>query len=192
MGYKKPTTVKLLGEHPKSEYTRLPNGLIRDPGVTANGFRVAAYLLSLGDGWEVNQRAIAAGAGLGRDAVSGGVKNLIETGWLRHNEYRNEDTGHVYRHEYVIHRSRAYGRESGPLYGRESGPSLKELKDTGDKSPGYVGGDSVATPDSGSPDGDRKGAGIEGSHRDGALPLGGSRESSRPAKHRQPKENPWS
>ncbi|GFG49458.1 hypothetical protein MAGR_08990 [Mycolicibacterium agri] len=107
MGYKKPTTVKLLGERIKREHhTRLPNGLVRDPDVSANGFRVAAYLLSLDDGFGVNQRGIAAATGLTRDAVSSGIKNLAATGWLRQNEYRHEDSGHVYRHEYVMHRSR--------------------------------------------------------------------------------------
>ncbi|MGJ6124708.1 helix-turn-helix domain-containing protein [Mycolicibacterium sp. Y3] len=103
MGYMRPTTVKLLGERPK-HHTRLPHALIRDTEVSANGFRVAAYLLSLADGWEASQRRICAATGMTRDAVSGGIKNLTTTGWLTRNEYRNEN-GYVYKHEYVMNRS---------------------------------------------------------------------------------------
>src|SRR5690349_1565432 len=131
MGYKKPTTIRLLGERIKRErHTRLPNELIRDPGLSANGFRVAAYLLSLDDGFEVNQRGIATATGLTRDAVSGGMGNLIKRGWLQHNEYCN-DTGHVYRHEYVMHRSRRMAGNPDHTYGGKSGPSQKkQRKDT--------------------------------------------------------------
>lgn len=107
MAYKKPTTVRLLGERPR-RHTRLPHALIRDPEVTANGFRVAAYLLSLADGWEASQRRICVATGLTRDAVGGGMKNLIETGWLVRNEYRNEND-YLFKYEYVMNRSHRMG-----------------------------------------------------------------------------------
>ncbi|MCF6387295.1 helix-turn-helix domain-containing protein [Mycobacterium sp. MBM] len=164
MAYKRPTTVKLLGDRPK-HHTRIPHGLIRDTEVSANGFRVAAFLLSLGDGWKgVSQRDIAAATGMGRDAVGGGIKNLIATGWLVHNQYRNE-SGHVYKHEYVMNRShRMAGKPdhttdeadqgtADPIwsgnpqsYGPETRPSLKEIENeapVGEPSSGLLGGESA-------------------------------------------------
>lgn len=192
MAYKQPTTVKLLGDRPK-HHTRLPHGLIRDAEVSANGFRVAAFLLSLGDGWKgVSQRDIAAATGMGRDAVSGGIRNLIVTGWLAHNQYRNE-AGHVYRHEYVMNRShRMTGNpdhmtvdaDEGAAdliwsgnpqsYGGKSGPSLREIEENGapvgEPSSGLSDGDSVTSgwsseqpmPGPGSPSAPGSGMGIAG------------------------------
>ncbi|AID58885.1 HTH domain protein [Mycobacterium phage Gaia] len=157
MAYKKPTTIKHLGESPHDKYTRIPNGFIRDTDVSANGFRVGTYLLSLSDGWEVNQRSIATATGMSRATVASGIRNLVETGWLRQVEYRSE-TGHVYRHEYVMHRSHRMASKSSHMedeiarheathmaqnsshtYGLKFEPSLKEQRDTGvEATPGYV------------------------------------------------------
>lgn len=131
MGYKKPTTIKLLGERIKREYhTRISNDLVRDPEVSANGFRVAAYLLSLDDGFRVNQRGIATGTGMTRDAVSAGIKNLVETNWLKHNEYINEGSDHVYCHEYVMHRSRRMAGKSDHTMAGNPDRLKRELKET--------------------------------------------------------------
>ena len=131
MGYKKPTTIKLLGERIKREHhTRISNNLIRDPEVSANGFRVAAYLLSLDDGFTVNQRGIATGTGMTRNAVSAGIKNLVETKWLKHNEYTRGDSGHVYCHEYVMHRSRRMVDKSDHTMADRPDHLKRELKET--------------------------------------------------------------
>ena len=106
MGYKQRTTIKLLGELPKKKYVVTPKDLLLDTGLTSDAFRVGVYLLSLSDGWEVSQRGIVTALGWPRGShrPTNAIQNLVERGWLTHNEYK--DGKRIYKHEYVMNRSR--------------------------------------------------------------------------------------
>jgi hypothetical protein len=131
MGYKQRTTIKLLGELPKKKYVVTPKDLLLDTGLTSDAFRVGVYLLSLSDGWEVSQRGIATALGWPRGShrPTNAIQNLVERGWLTHNEYK--DGKRIYKHEYVMNRSRrrrtpqANDDESSSLYVDESSSSTK-------------------------------------------------------------------
>lgn len=179
MGYKQRSSVKLIGERPASNYTKVPRRLLLDGDLTADARLVGMYLLSLKDGREVNQGQIAEALGLPTKSkrVGNAMRNLIDHGWLEHKQYKSGNR--VFKHEYVMHRERRingvestpyddcasqpqndpYGVESTPYNGVKSTPSPKYQSNTGDKSPEYVTGSVwVASGTPGSADADRNGA----------------------------------
>ncbi|AWT52589.1 hypothetical protein [Mycolicibacterium smegmatis] len=116
MGIKR-TTIKLLGNRPKTHYTAVPNALILDTDLTSDARLLGIYLRSLPDGWEINQEQIAAALGWPTNSkrVVNARRNLIERGWLRHTERRGPRGG-VYQHEYAMLRDRRFnGVESTPV-----------------------------------------------------------------------------
>ncbi|MGV0811741.1 hypothetical protein ABQF34_07230 [Mycolicibacterium boenickei] len=142
MGYKQRTTVKLLGDRPKSHYVMTPKALLLDGELTSDARLVGIYLLSLSDGWEINQEQIAAALGWPTKSkrVTNAMRNLAEQGWLLHNERKSGKR--TFKHEYVLNRSRRvntvkstvleppqaepYTVESTPLYTVKSTVSPKE------------------------------------------------------------------
>ncbi|QGJ93717.1 hypothetical protein SEA_HANNACONDA_76 [Mycobacterium phage Hannaconda] len=127
MGYMQRTTLRLLGDMPNSGYVVIPTALIRDGKLTSDARMVGAYLLSLEDGWDVSQRSIAAGLGWPTNSkrVGNAMKLLIQSGWLRHNEYKHGDR--IYKHEYVMHRAR-----------RVCAPAARAVGSTPYKRPSYA------------------------------------------------------
>jgi hypothetical protein len=145
VGYKQRTTIKLLGERPKTKYVVTPKSLLLDNGLTADARLVGIYLLSLSDGWEINQQQIAQALGMPTKSkrVGNAMRNLIDRGWLRHNEHKSGNR--TFKHEYVMSRSHrfntvestpyetsdeaghqlSYTVDSTPLYTVESTPSPK-------------------------------------------------------------------
>lgn len=126
MGYKQRTTVKLLGERPKSKYVVIPKGLLLDGGLSSDARLVGIYLLSLSDGWETNQRLIAEALGwpTKSNRVGNAMRKLVECGWLVHNEYKSGDR--TYKHEWVMSRShRLNAVKTTALYAVESTASPK-------------------------------------------------------------------
>ena len=67
---------------PKKAFSIIPNSAVRDPRITANSFRLLAYLLSHNDGYELTYRQIEKQTGLGRYAINAASKQLAELGWL--------------------------------------------------------------------------------------------------------------
>lgn len=63
-------------------FAQIPNEAIRDPRVTANAFRLLAYLMSHQDGYELTYAQIEGQTGLGRYAINRAVENLTALGWL--------------------------------------------------------------------------------------------------------------
>ena len=63
-------------------YAQIPNEAIRDPKMSANAFRLLAYLMSHQDGYELTYGQIESQTGLGRYAINHAVENLTELGWL--------------------------------------------------------------------------------------------------------------
>lgn len=112
MGYTERTTIELLGEHPKDNYVMVPKSLLLDRDLSADARLVGIYLLSLGNGWTVNQRAITTALGwpAGTHRTTKAVQQLVERGWVRHNEYRSGRR--VFRHTYVMHRDRSFNADA--------------------------------------------------------------------------------
>jgi predicted transcriptional regulator len=64
-------------------FAQIPNEAIRDIRITANSFRLLAYLMSHADGYELTYSQIERQTGLGRFAINTSIDNLSELGWLR-------------------------------------------------------------------------------------------------------------
>jgi hypothetical protein len=78
-----PGVHKIELHQPKKAFAIIPNKAVRDPKLTANSFRLLAYLLSHNDGYELTYRQIEKQTGLGRYAINAASKQLTERGWLR-------------------------------------------------------------------------------------------------------------
>ena len=78
-----PGVHKIELHQPKKAFAIIPNSAVRDPKLTANSFRLLAYLLSHNDGYELTYRQIEKQTGLGRYAINAASKQLTERGWLR-------------------------------------------------------------------------------------------------------------
>ena len=63
-------------------FAQIPNEAIRDPRITANAFRLLAYLMSHQDGYEVTYEQIERQTALGRFAINQAANNLTSLGWL--------------------------------------------------------------------------------------------------------------
>lgn len=63
-------------------FAQIPNEAIRNPEITANGFRLLAYLMSHQDGYELTYAQIERQTGLGRYAINEAIKNLTAHKWL--------------------------------------------------------------------------------------------------------------
>ena len=97
------STIMWIGRAPKTGHTRIPNSLIRDPGLSANAKIVAVHLWSLGDRWQVSTRSIAKHLRIGNKTAAAGLKELIATGWLRR-VAKEGAGGNPYWYGYVGHR----------------------------------------------------------------------------------------
>jgi predicted transcriptional regulator len=64
-------------------FAQIPRDAIRDPKMTANGFRLLAYLMSHENGYELTYGQIERQTGLGRFAINGAIDNLSELGWAK-------------------------------------------------------------------------------------------------------------
>lgn len=62
-------------------FAQIPREAIRDPRMTANGFRLLAYLMSHENGYELTYGQIERQTGMGRFAINGAVDNLTALGW---------------------------------------------------------------------------------------------------------------
>jgi len=78
-----PGVHKIELHQPKKAFAIIPNMAVRDPKLSANSFRLLAYLLSHNDGYELTYRQIEKQTGLGRYAINAASKQLGERGWLR-------------------------------------------------------------------------------------------------------------
>src|SRR5215213_10248170 len=96
----KRSTIKLLGERPKSKFVMVPQALLLDTKLTERARLVGCYLLSLSDGWQVSHRSIARALGWseGSHKITPAIRNLVSRGWLKVNEYR-DDQGRLYKYE---------------------------------------------------------------------------------------------
>jgi hypothetical protein len=76
------TGIQRIYRHESTEFTSVPNWVVRDPDYSPNAFRLLAYLLSHADGYELTYGQIERQTTLGRYAINQAAKFLIEKGWL--------------------------------------------------------------------------------------------------------------
>jgi hypothetical protein len=82
-------------------FTVLPNIVLTDERISIAARWCLAYLLSKPDDWVVQITDIQKVAGVGRDKAYSMVRELIEAGWIRRDEHRDE-AGSYRKHEYVV------------------------------------------------------------------------------------------
>ena len=80
-------------------YTVLPNGILRDKGLSLKTKGLFAIILSLPEGWDYSVAGLATVAGCGRDAIRGALKEMEAAGYLTRRRAHGEGgkfTGVVY------------------------------------------------------------------------------------------------
>jgi hypothetical protein len=85
------TGIQRIYRHESTQFTSVPNWVVRDPNYTPNAFRLLAYLLSHADGYELTYAQIERQTTLGRYAINQAAKFLIETGWLEWDQKQGDD-----------------------------------------------------------------------------------------------------
>jgi len=65
-----------------TQYTSVPNWVVRSPNYSPNSFRLLSYLLSHVDGYKITYEQISRQTTLGRYAINEAVKFLSDEGWL--------------------------------------------------------------------------------------------------------------
>lgn len=76
------TGIQRIYRHESTQFTTVPNWVVRDPNYSPNAFRLLAYLLSHQDGYELTYTQIERQTTLGRFAINQAAKFLIAEGWL--------------------------------------------------------------------------------------------------------------
>ena len=77
--------------HESTEFTSVPNWVVRDPNYSPNAFRLLAYLLSHQSGYELTYGQIERQTTLGRYAINEAAKFLISQGWLEWQQEKGPD-----------------------------------------------------------------------------------------------------
>ena len=80
-------------------YTVLPNGILRDTGLSLKTKGLFAIILSLPEGWDYSVAGLATVAGCGRDAIRGALKEMEAARYLTRQRAHGEGgkfTGVVY------------------------------------------------------------------------------------------------
>lgn len=76
------TGINRIYKSESTQFTTVPNWVVRDPDYSPNAFRLLAYLLSHSDGYELTYGQIERQTSLGRYAINQAAKFLIAEGWL--------------------------------------------------------------------------------------------------------------
>ena len=83
--------IQRIYRHESTQYTTVPNWVVRDPEYSPNAFRLLAYLLSHADGYELTYSQIERQTTLGRYAINQAAKFLIGKGWLAWEQKQGPD-----------------------------------------------------------------------------------------------------
>lgn len=83
--------IQRIYRHESTQYTTVPNWVVRDPEYSPNAFRLLAYLLSHADGYELTYSQIERQTTLGRYAINQAAKFLIDKGWLAWEQRQGPD-----------------------------------------------------------------------------------------------------
>lgn len=95
------------GDGPSSHFTRVPNELIRESGLTPRAFQIAVLLRSHTDGFETSKKSIASALGWQRETVGKAMAELVDARWLAIRRVRTASGSRAYE-EYHVHTSRAF------------------------------------------------------------------------------------
>lgn len=85
------TGIQRIYRHESTQFTTVPNWVVRDPNYSPNAFRLLAYLLSHSNGYELTYQQIQRQTTLGRYAINEAAKFLIEQGWLVWEQNKGQD-----------------------------------------------------------------------------------------------------
>lgn len=85
------TGIQRIYRHESTQYTTVPNWVVRDPNYSPNAFRLLAYLLSHQDGYELTYSQIERQTTLGRYAINQSAQFLISEGWLEWKRIKGND-----------------------------------------------------------------------------------------------------
>jgi hypothetical protein len=83
--------IQRIYRHESTEFTSVPNWVVRDPNYSPNVFRLLAYLLSHQSGYELTYGQIERQTTLGRYAINEAAKFLIANGWLEWSQDKGPD-----------------------------------------------------------------------------------------------------
>jgi hypothetical protein len=85
------TGIQRIYRHESTQFTTVPNWVVRDPNYSPNAFRLLAYLLSHQDGYELTYSQIERQTTLGRFAINQAAKFLIAEGWVEWKQDKGPD-----------------------------------------------------------------------------------------------------
>ena len=85
------TGIQRIYRSESTQFTTVPNWVVRDPSYTPNAFRLLAYLLSHQSGYELTYGQIERQTTLGRYAINEAAKFLIAEGWLEWSQEKGPD-----------------------------------------------------------------------------------------------------
>lgn len=83
--------IQRIYRHKSTQFTTVPNWVVRDPNYSPNTFRLLAYLLSHQSGYELTYSQIERQTTLGRFAINQAAKFLIAEGWLEWSQEKGPD-----------------------------------------------------------------------------------------------------
>jgi hypothetical protein len=83
--------IQRIYRHESTQYTSVPNWVVRDPNYSPNAFRLLAYLLSHQSGYELTYAQIERQTTLGRFAINQAAKFLIAEGWVEWAQEKGPD-----------------------------------------------------------------------------------------------------
>lgn len=85
----------------EDKFTQVPNEWVRDPRISRKARGLLVELMSHSEGWVTSIEALAEGGPEGRTAISAGIKELVEAGYLIKDRLRDEQ-GQLGDADYVI------------------------------------------------------------------------------------------
>ncbi|MBW8025321.1 helix-turn-helix domain-containing protein [Clavibacter michiganensis subsp. michiganensis] len=94
-------SIKRIQLHFEKDYTQLPNAWARDKRLSRKARGLLVEIMSHRIGWEITVETLVKGGPEGRDAISGGIKELIALGYIVRTTQRAE-SGKFDGIDYVI------------------------------------------------------------------------------------------
>lgn len=83
--------MSILRNKLKENFSQLPNSLITDARISSGAFRVAAYLFSRPDGWDINNIGIQSSLDIkDRDTLARYWHELMDAGWIGRQRKQDE------------------------------------------------------------------------------------------------------
>lgn len=102
-------------------FTQISNELICQNTLSAKAKAIYCYLYSKPEDWRFYRSEIAKNFKEGRDAISGGIKELIEQGWIETYPIRDEEGKFAYTEYYIYtkpHKKALLSTNGKPVHGK--------------------------------------------------------------------------